>query len=70
MSIATLVLAQAAPPPAEASLDSACGSDPGIACRIVWDITHNVQAATLTDVFFAGRPAWSAGSCSWCCSRS
>ncbi len=61
MSIATLVLAQAVPPPAEAGgLDSACGSDPGIACRLIWDITHNVKAASLTDVFFAG-PARLAG---------
>ena len=60
MSIATLVLAQAAPPPAEASLDSACTSNPGIACRLIWNITHNVKAATLTDVFFAG-PARLAG---------
>jgi moderate conductance mechanosensitive channel len=53
VSIGTLVLAQAATPPAD-SLDSACGGDPGIACRIAWDITHNVRAAALTDVFFAG----------------
>jgi moderate conductance mechanosensitive channel len=55
VSIEALVLAQTAAPPAEATLDSACkSSNPGIACRIVWDLTHSVRAAGLTDVFFAG----------------
>jgi moderate conductance mechanosensitive channel len=31
-----------------------CGSDPGVGCRLVWDITHNPTAATLTRNFFAG----------------
>jgi moderate conductance mechanosensitive channel len=35
-------------------LVSACGKDPGIACRVVWDVTHSVRAADLTEVFFAG----------------
>jgi len=35
-------------------LEEACGPDPGIACRVVWDISHNSQAAGLTDVFFTG----------------
>jgi moderate conductance mechanosensitive channel len=45
------------PTPAAAQPDSlagACGSNPGIACRLVWDITHSVKAANLTDVFIAG----------------
>jgi moderate conductance mechanosensitive channel len=54
VSIHAIVLAQAAAPPADATLDSACGSNPGIACRTVWDLTHSVRAATLTDVFLAG----------------
>jgi small conductance mechanosensitive channel len=31
-----------------------CGSDPGVGCRLVWDVTHNPTAATLTRNFFAG----------------
>jgi small conductance mechanosensitive channel len=51
-----LVLARAAAskPPSH-SLAAACpGSSPGIACRIVWDLSHNRRAAGLTNVFFAG----------------
>ncbi len=40
-------------PPAD-TLASACGNDPGVACRFVWDISHNAKAADLTKVFFAG----------------
>jgi moderate conductance mechanosensitive channel len=36
------------------TLGHACGSSPGIACRISWDITHSLRAAALTDVFLAG----------------
>jgi moderate conductance mechanosensitive channel len=36
------------------ALVSVCGKDPGIACRVVWDVTHSVRAADLTQVFFAG----------------
>jgi small conductance mechanosensitive channel len=43
-----------APPPAP--LQSACGPDPGIACRLAWDITHNTTAAQLARVWLA-RPA-------------
>jgi moderate conductance mechanosensitive channel len=33
----------------------ACGtSNPGIACRLVWDLTHNTKAANLTMVYFDG----------------
>ena len=31
-----------------------CGSNPGLACRLVWDVTHNGQAASLTSNFLAG----------------
>src|ERR1039457_1141343 len=36
------------------TLGSACGQDPGIACRLVWDIAHNGNAAELTRVYLAG----------------
>jgi moderate conductance mechanosensitive channel len=32
------------------TLEKACGTDPGIACRVVWDLTHNQAAA----VFLTG----------------
>ena len=33
----------------------ACGtSNPGIACRLVWDLTHDTKAANLTTVYFDG----------------
>jgi moderate conductance mechanosensitive channel len=35
-------------------LAAACGQDPGIACRLVWDVTHSIKAADLTTVYFAG----------------
>src|ERR1700733_3433198 len=45
----------ASPQPAE-SLIAACGKtqNPGIACRLVWDVTHSTKAAELTTVYFAG----------------
>ena len=39
---------------APATLIGSCGPDPGIACRLVWNVTHDQQAATLTSEFFAG----------------
>jgi moderate conductance mechanosensitive channel len=36
------------------SLNGACGSNPGIACRLIWDITQNRHDAELTRAFFAG----------------
>jgi moderate conductance mechanosensitive channel len=35
-------------------LAAACGQNPGIACRLVWDVTHSMKAADLTTVYFAG----------------
>ncbi len=35
------------------TLDSACGKDPGIACRLAWDILHNRNAAGLVSVWLA-----------------
>lgn len=43
-----------APPPDP--LNSACGPNPGIACRLAWDITHSRTAAQLAKVWLA-RPA-------------
>jgi len=36
------------------TLAGVCGQDPGIACRMVWDVTHSVKAVDLTTVYFAG----------------
>jgi small-conductance mechanosensitive channel len=36
------------------TLESACGHDPGIACRLIWDVTHDGNAAELTRVYLAG----------------
>jgi small conductance mechanosensitive channel len=40
--------------PEPATLTGNCGNKPGIACRLVWDITHNGQAAQVTNNFLAG----------------
>jgi moderate conductance mechanosensitive channel len=46
---------RAASPPSADPLTAACGSsNPGIACRLVWDITHSTRAADLTRVYLAG----------------
>jgi small-conductance mechanosensitive channel len=36
------------------TLIGSCGSDPGITCRLVWDISHNGQAAEVTNNFLNG----------------
>jgi small-conductance mechanosensitive channel len=37
------------------TLDSACRSaSPGIACRLVWDLSHSAHAADFTSVYLAG----------------
>ncbi len=36
------------------SLTAACGKTPGIACRLVWDLSHNSHAADITTVYLAG----------------
>jgi small-conductance mechanosensitive channel len=48
---AIVSLPPAAPPD---SLNGACGSNPGIACRLIWDITQSRHDAELTRAFFAG----------------
>ncbi|MGH3248166.1 MAG: hypothetical protein ACRDOI_18480, partial [Trebonia sp.] len=36
------------------TLLGSCGSSPGLACRLVWDVSHDGRAATLTSDFLAG----------------
>ncbi len=37
-----------------ATLTSSCGRDPGIACRLTWDITHSAGATAAINVYLAG----------------
>src|SRR6185437_8643708 len=39
---------------APTTLTGSCGSNPGVACRLVWNLTHNGQLASLTNNFLAG----------------
>jgi small-conductance mechanosensitive channel len=39
---------------AQDTLLGSCGSDPGLACRLVWNVSHDGRAASLTDDFLAG----------------
>ena len=39
---------------APTTLTGSCGSNPGVACRLVWDVTHNGQWAAVTNNFLAG----------------
>jgi len=39
---------------APATLVGSCGNAPGLACRLVWDASHDGRAATLTSEFLAG----------------
>ena len=53
MALHALPLLPAAAP--ADSLDGACKStQPGIACQLVWDVTHSAHLATLTRSFLAG----------------
>ena len=36
------------------TLLGSCGNDPGLACRLVWNLSHNGRSATLTSEFLAG----------------
>ena len=36
------------------TLTASCGDDPGIACRLTWDITHSTSAAQVVRVYLAG----------------
>ena len=51
------------------TLTGNCGDDPGIACRLAWDLTHSTTATQLVKVYLAGRSARLAGSRSSSCSR-
>ena len=37
-----------------ATLTGTCGHDPGMACRLAWDLTHRASAAQLVRVYLAG----------------
>jgi small-conductance mechanosensitive channel len=39
---------------AATTLTGSCTSSPGVACRLIWDLTHNGQLASLTTNFLAG----------------
>ena len=43
-----------APAAAVTDLKQACGGAAGIACRLVWDLSHNAHAAGFTTVYLAG----------------
>jgi hypothetical protein len=36
------------------TLTGVCGGNPGISCRLVWDLSHSVRAAQITESFLAG----------------
>ena len=36
------------------TLTGSCGANPGIACRLTWDITHSTSAAQVVQVYLAG----------------
>ena len=36
------------------TLTGSCGDNPGIACRLAWDVTHSTSAAQLVRVYLAG----------------
>jgi hypothetical protein len=42
------------------TLTGSCGDNPGIACRLTWDLSHSTNAAQLVNVYLAG-PANRAG---------
>lgn len=50
----TMAVTQVAAQPAGGTLLAACKANPGIACRLVWDISHSTSAAELTNVYLAG----------------
>src|ERR1022692_298308 len=50
----TMAVTQLAAQPAGSTLLAACKANPGIACRLVWDISHSTSAAELTNVYLAG----------------
>jgi moderate conductance mechanosensitive channel len=49
-SLGAVVLSDYQPP----SLLDACGQHPGLACQLVWDVSHNLRAASFTNAFLNG----------------
>jgi len=49
-----------APAHVTGTLTGSCGDNPGIACRLAWDLSHSTNAAQLVTVYLAG-PASRAG---------
>jgi small-conductance mechanosensitive channel len=39
---------------ASGTLTGSCGDNPGIACRLAWDLTHSTNAAQVAQVYLAG----------------
>ena len=55
MALGSVISAFPAGTPVLGALERACdSSSPGIACRLVWDLTHSVHAADFTTVYLAG----------------
>jgi moderate conductance mechanosensitive channel len=52
--VSALSLAAIAQQEAQSTLAAACGRNPGIACRFVWDITHDPRIAQVVDSWVAG----------------
>ena len=44
----------AVPAEVPGTLTGSCGDDPGIACRLAWDLTHSTRAAQVVRVYLAG----------------
>jgi small-conductance mechanosensitive channel len=40
--------------PGSGTLTGSCGDDPGIACRLAWDVTHSSDVAQVVRVYLAG----------------
>jgi small-conductance mechanosensitive channel len=36
------------------TLTGSCGDDPGVACRLAWDLTHSTSAAQVVRIYLAG----------------
>jgi small-conductance mechanosensitive channel len=53
-AVSALSLAAIAQQEAQDTLETACGRNPGVACRFVWDITHDARAAQLVNTWVAG----------------
>jgi moderate conductance mechanosensitive channel len=48
-----LLAARVLAPAPQDTLESTCGKDPGVACRLTWDVLHNRNAAELVRVWLA-----------------